>query len=286
MKRTSEHVKEDVSKQVLERKIPSEWILRDIEPDYGIDKSLEIVDNEIVTGKEVFIQLKGTDVPSIHHDSISFRLKTEHLKYYLKRDSPVLLVVVDLNEEICYWSFLHQYAYDTLNIKNPSWVEQQTVTIRIPLNQQVSNSLDRISEIAKGGSAYIISRRINQIPSKHLAKWKTNAEAIIEKSKVANIFSQKAFQLRFEVSYHHDKEGDHQKSIAVLKEIYESALSANNKNAAAKAGLLVAYQLNPYGQNEVVWTWLNGIKELVEDVDNSSYNLLWWGSIIKQPILN
>lgn len=281
LRRPPEHVKEDLSRQIFETKIPSEWILRDIAPDYGVDRSLEIVENGVVTGKEILIQLKGTESPEIHDDYISFSLSANHLKYYLDKDLPVFLVVVDLKEENCYWIFLQQYAFDVLNINNPSWVGQKTITVRMPLEQRVSDTLDQIISIAKGGSAYIISRKINQIPSEHLAKWKSNAEAIIKKSKVADDFLKKSLQLRFEVSYHYDKEGDHQKSIEALEGIYQSALGANNKNSAIKAGLLIAYQLNPFTQNEVVWGWLNEIKELVEEVDSNSYNILWWGSIIE-----
>ena len=281
MKRPSEHVKEDISRQILERKIPPEWILREIDPDYGIDKSLEIVEDGVVTGKEILIQLKGTETIDVHGDHILFRMETDHLKYYLEKDLPVLLILVDIKKEVCYWIFLQQHAFDELNINNPSWTDQQTVTIRIPNEKKVTDTLDQIKDAAKGGSAYILSRRINQIPSKHLARWKTNAEAIIEKSKVAGNFLEKSLQLKLEVSYHHEKEGNRQKSIEELERVYYSALEANNKSLAIKAALLIAFQLNPLEENKLVWDWLNGIKELVEEVDDNSYNILWWGSLIE-----
>jgi len=281
MRRPAEHVKEDISIQILKRKIPAKWILRDYNPDYGIDKSLEIVEDGVVTGKEILIQLKGTEKLGIHGNDISFSIKANHLKYYLERDIPVFLIVVDLKKEKCYWVFLQQFAFDILNIKNPTWENQQTVTIKIPYENEVSNTIDAIVEIAYGGSAYILSRKINQIPSKHLAKWKTNTEAIIQKSKVAENFLEKSLELKLEVSYHYDKGGEDQKSIETLKKIYESALGASNKNYALKAGLLIAYQLNPFDQNETVWHWLNKLEPLVKEVDNNSYNILWWGSIIE-----
>jgi len=281
MKRPPEHVKEDISRQILERKIPTEWILRDIHPDYGIDKSLEIVEDKIVTGKEILIQLKGTQTIDVHGDHISFSINTRHLKYYLEKDVPVFLILVDVLEENCYWIFLQQYAYDVLNINRPSWVDQQTITIRIPIEQRVSSTVDQIIEIAKGGPAYITVRKINQIPNKYLTTWKTNAEAIIRKSKVADDFLEKSLQLQFEVSYHHEKEGNRQESINVLEKIYSSALATNDKESVVKAGLLIAYQLNPYDQNKFVWDWLNKISEFVEELDNNSYRLRWKGSLVE-----
>jgi hypothetical protein len=281
MKRPPEHVREDVSRQILEKSIPPEWVLRDINPDYGIDKSLEIVEDDIVTGKEVFIQLKGTQTIAIHGDYVSFSIDTDHLKYYLEKDVPAFLIVVDLINKKCYWSFLQQYAYEILNVNNPLWIDQKTITIRIPIEQNVSDTLNQIVDIAKGGTAYIIARKINQIPNNHLTTWKTNAEAIIRKSQVADDFLEKSLHLQFDVSYHHEKEGNRPKSLEVLKKIYSSALAANNKKAVVKAGLLIVYQLNPYEQTELVWDWLNKISEFVEEVENNSYRLLWKGSIVE-----
>jgi len=279
MKRPSEHVKEEISSRILESKIPPEWILREIKPDYGIDKSLEIVENGVVTGKEILIQLKGTNVPNFNKEYFNFRLKTYQLKYYEKRDIPVVLIVVDIKNEICYWIFLQQYIFDTLNIKKPSWKKQKTVRIKIPIKQKLNNNLDQIIDIAKGGSAFIISRKINQIPSNYLARWKNNAEAIIEKSKVAKNFMEKSFHLKFEISYNYDKEGNHDKSIGILKEVREIAISANDKNNIVKSSLLLAYQYNSYNQNEIVWNILIDIKEIVEELNDNNYNILWHGSI-------
>jgi len=60
MKRPTEHVIESISERILLEKLPPQWILRNIEPDYGLDKTLEIVKGDEVTGKEILIQLKGT----------------------------------------------------------------------------------------------------------------------------------------------------------------------------------------------------------------------------------
>lgn len=281
MKRPQEHVKEDISRKILESKLPDRWILRDIEPDYGLDKSLEIVEGEDVTGKEILIQLKGTEKPDLHEKYVSFSLDTKNLRYYLERDTPVVLIVVDINTDSCYWVFVQKYAFEILNIKKPDWRTQESVTIRIPLNQKVSEQLNLISETAKGGTAYIFANKINQIPSKYLANWKTNVEAIVAKSRVSKDFLQKAFQLNLETSYHWDKEGNREKSIEVLQEIYQSALGAKDKFSAVKAGLIIAYQLDAYVQNEELWNWLNEIRELVEDVNENSFNILWHGSIIE-----
>jgi len=281
MKRPKEHVIENISSIILRNKLPESWILRDIEPDYGLDKTLEIVEGEVVTGKEILIQLKGTRTPNFHHDYLSFSLNVSNLLYYMERDTPILLIVVDINTEDCYWVFLQKYVFQVLNIEKPNWDKQKTITLRIPRCQKVSNKIDEIIEIAKGGTAYIIINKINQIPSKYLTNWITDTDAIKAKLKVSTDLLEKAFQLKFEISYHHEKEGDKEKSIEVLYEIYQSGKGAANKLSAVKAGLMIAYQMNPYTQNEELWKWLNEIMGLVEEVDNNSLNLLWRGSMIE-----
>lgn len=281
MKRPKEHVKEDISRKILEKKLPDNWILRDINPDYGIDKSLEIVEGENVTGKEILIQLKGTETPDHHGEYLSFSLDTKNLKYYLERDTPVVLIVVDLNTDSCYWIFTQKYAFEVLNIEKPDWRDQGSVTLRIPLNQKVNEQLDKIIEIAYGGTAYLFANKINQIPSRHLAYWETNVEAIVAKSKVSKNFLQKSFQLNLETSYHWDKEGDGEKSNTVLHETYESALGAKDYETAVRAGLMIAYKINALVQNEELWNWLNEIREIVEEVNNNSFNILWHGSIVE-----
>ena len=61
MRRTRNHIIEDKSEDILKRLIPSEWVLRKLHPDYGIDYLVEIFEQTRATGGHFFIQLKGTD---------------------------------------------------------------------------------------------------------------------------------------------------------------------------------------------------------------------------------
>ena len=285
MKRPKEHVISSISERILLDKLPSNWILRTIDPpDYGLDKSLEIVEGDVVTGKEILIQLKGTGSPKYRSSGfLSHSMKVENLKYYKERDAPVLLIVVDINSEICYWSFIQQYIFNFLDVKHPEWIEQKTVTIRIELENQVSNSQSLI-DIAKGGSGFIQFKKMNEFPSKYLTMWE-NADAIITKIKAATTLMDKAFKLRFEICYDYDKNGEREKSIEALYGIFESSKVANDDDTIVKSGLLLAYQLNAYGDNELIWRILNEIKTHVDEVNLLSYNLLWEASIAETVYL-
>src|SRR3972149_9893253 len=97
MKRPRQHVEETVSFKIFSQAIPSDWIIRDITPDYGLDKSVEIVENEKTTGKEFLAQIKATVNLRTTGNTIAYELKIDNVKDYLQRDIPVILVVVDIN---------------------------------------------------------------------------------------------------------------------------------------------------------------------------------------------
>lgn len=60
MKRTEPHVQEEKSKRALRNKLPIEWIIREYNPDYGLDMELTIVENELVTNKVLWLQIKAS----------------------------------------------------------------------------------------------------------------------------------------------------------------------------------------------------------------------------------
>lgn len=61
MKRTRPHVLENESRKALENLLPPEWIYRKKDPDYAIDAEIQIVEDEKVTEKVVWVQLKATE---------------------------------------------------------------------------------------------------------------------------------------------------------------------------------------------------------------------------------
>ena len=61
-KRPRSHVLETESRQSFESAIPSEWVYRRKEDDYGIDGEVELFDDSgKTTGLLFYVQLKATD---------------------------------------------------------------------------------------------------------------------------------------------------------------------------------------------------------------------------------
>lgn len=144
MKRTRQHVMEEESERIFKASIPPEWIVRNIPTDYGIDIEVEIVEQEIVTGKRFWIQLKSSEFFEIKKDSsgkkyISYSAKTNLLEYALSCDFPLLIVLIDLKTKMIYWLPLQDEIIFNLQKRNPKWREQGNNCIHIPQSNNLQN---------------------------------------------------------------------------------------------------------------------------------------------------
>jgi hypothetical protein len=142
---------EKESIDLLKILLPKEWIIRDIQYDYGVDLEIEIVDGLNVNGKRLWIQMKSeenTETKTIKFENyeieyIPYSIKTKLLKYSLKCGFPLMLFLADLNEKKIYYLSLQDEIRFRLNKVNPSWQNQETVTIKIPKDNLVNrNNID------------------------------------------------------------------------------------------------------------------------------------------------
>ncbi len=151
MRRPRGHVIADESEALLHSLLPSEWIVRPVAKDYGVDFEVEVVDEAVVSGKRIWIQLKGVEAIQIRSktfaargfdefvgsspvsvDYISHRVATKELRYSLSCSFPLLLFVADLQASDIYWLPLQDEVLGALVRRNPSWDTQQSVMVHIP----------------------------------------------------------------------------------------------------------------------------------------------------------
>jgi hypothetical protein len=146
---------EDQSLDVLKSQLPAEWIVREVPKDYGVDLEIELVDQGLVTGNRVWVQLKsaqnttrsstsfsvGEKFPDLATDSegnlvveyLPYSLATKEIEYSLQCPFPLLLFLVDLAQKRVFWLPIRDEAIANLGQRNASWREQGTSTLRIPL---------------------------------------------------------------------------------------------------------------------------------------------------------
>jgi hypothetical protein len=143
VKRPKSHVVEDRSRETCRSLLPSEWIFRDLPCDYGVDMEVEIVEADLVTGKRLWFQLKGTESPDLRGKFVAFETDVKLLEYSLRCDFPLLLVVVDTLKKEAYWLPLRDEVESNLELKNPKWREQKYAIVHIPLSNSFSEEKDR-----------------------------------------------------------------------------------------------------------------------------------------------
>lgn len=161
MLRTESHIIEEESEKIFRKKIPKTWIVRKEYPDYGVDYSVEIVNDDIVSGNRFWMQLKGTkkikfrikkyripdslqeELPGkyFHRKYVSYPLKTQLLEYALKCSFPLLIGIVDITNENIYWLPLKNWIVTRLEKENSNWRKQKTVSIRIPIENNFEQEI-------------------------------------------------------------------------------------------------------------------------------------------------
>ena len=149
------HVIDSKAIQFIQNILPSEWVVRQMHPDYGIDLDLELFayegENCVTLGEHIFLQVKGTEHAQYSKitpfgktlnetqvdstiDVLKYPIDVSLLKLVERMGSsiPVLLVVVDLVIGQAYQICLNDYIRYVLPEQNPKFREQKTVTIYIP----------------------------------------------------------------------------------------------------------------------------------------------------------
>jgi len=91
--RPIQHQLETKSRTAFESSLPSVWVYRVVNPDYGLDGLVEIfTENGKATGEFFFVQLKATGKEDIGH-TLAIRLPLEKAEYYDTLNIPVLIVL-------------------------------------------------------------------------------------------------------------------------------------------------------------------------------------------------
>ena len=76
------HELEDESRRHFQMLLPSRWVFRPADPDYGIDGQIELFDaDKEATGLVFLVQLKATDNPNLE-DALAISLRRDTFQYY------------------------------------------------------------------------------------------------------------------------------------------------------------------------------------------------------------
>lgn len=140
------------AEDLLKREMPKSWIFSNLDQreDYGLDGKIQVINDTRGVYSNFGIQLKGTkDKKNISNKHIRTYLKAKTLNYY-KNISLTLLIVCDLNEEICYYQYVDEIIEDLFG--NESYLENPNR--RIPIYISKENILNSDFDITSALDAY------------------------------------------------------------------------------------------------------------------------------------
>lgn len=121
------------------------WSFREQQvDDYGIDAQVEALENNAPTGKLIAMQIKaGASYLSERARGASvFRGELKHLDYWLNHQLPVIVVLVDEEQEVAYWQ---RVSEETVHRTDKGW------KMLVPDSQRIeAKQLKNLSELFKG----------------------------------------------------------------------------------------------------------------------------------------
>lgn len=171
-KRPIQHIIGESGVDILKGIMPSEWVIREYQPDYGIDLDVELFEEMedggfITKGEHVLFQVKGVEnlkrgTKTIYHrtnvekenkvdktsfytmDVVKYSLETQLLELVEKMGTavPVMLAVVDTTNKEAYCVCLNDYIEKVL-LPDGDYSKQNTVTINIPVENCINDDFGK-----------------------------------------------------------------------------------------------------------------------------------------------
>ena len=153
------------AKEIFLLQRPSNWLLLDIDgnKDFGLDFLVQFKEESFIK-YNFFLQLKGIQSQNkITTTDIQTQIKVSTLNYY-RNNGLVVLVFCDVNEEKCYYEFLH-IILNNLN-ENKRYLDdsQKTYLIKVPKNQLLDKTLIINNELeCYANGVYDVHRQLSII---------------------------------------------------------------------------------------------------------------------------
>ncbi|WP_431892421.1 DUF4365 domain-containing protein [Micromonospora haikouensis] len=138
-RRPRSHELETESRRAFEALLPSSWVVRRVDEEYGIDLEVEIFQGGEATGSVFRVQLKATDKLPKNGRISRGDIKVETLTYWRTLDLPVLVVLYVAPHRRLYARWAH--SYDPHYARSPN---AKTVTFAFDRRHQLSKEQHEI----------------------------------------------------------------------------------------------------------------------------------------------
>jgi GTPase Era involved in 16S rRNA processing/gas vesicle protein len=148
------HRMESESKRAFEAAIDP-FVVTWPQSDYGLDAHIDIArfhddsGTALLEGRPFYAQLKAQERPREKNGWLTYPVKVSHLHYWATYEAPVMFVLYSMETKVCHYRWIDRELISFLEVTNPGWANQKTVTIRIPSAQVIDQ------DAQKSISAYV-----------------------------------------------------------------------------------------------------------------------------------
>lgn len=132
--RPRQHVLEEESRRTFRDVIPAEWVVRDQQPDYGLDLQVQPFENGEPTNLLFFVQVKGTDADTDTEAGIKIDFFSDRLQQYAGSPNPVMLVGFHAPSNRLFYAWVHRVVETSSKEELQSWSHQRTVRLHLKHN--------------------------------------------------------------------------------------------------------------------------------------------------------
>lgn len=245
MKMVEQHEIDTIARRRFKNWLPASWVIREQNPDYGIDYEIEIFRGGVPTGVFFSVQLKGTRSADYHDKALHFPFEVDKLDYYLRRvPKPVYLVVVDIVAEKAFWICTQRYTQEVIEKENPDWHNQQRITVRIPLTNDLA-CFEKLEKSARRDVQYVFLLQFG------IPHWTIVAQiqGILDDpqaiEEAVNRYRQQQTEMGLHVALLYAQAGERPQAVKRLLTVLEETAEKELSNDFLKAAIMLAYNL-PY----------------------------------------
>ncbi len=141
-KRAQAHITGETALTTFNYCRPQEWVINEVKRDYGWDIIVSIISEQILR-EDFLIQLKGSRKPCYidSNTAVTLILETATVDWLRIKTMPTMLCICDIGKKAkpLYWEWLNE-SLKEIEKKNPDWLRQKTITLRVPTTQRINES--------------------------------------------------------------------------------------------------------------------------------------------------
>jgi hypothetical protein len=143
---------------------PLDWVVNDVQEDYGIDSSVQVFDGNFPTGTWFHVQLKssGSSDYSAEGTFVSQELSIDHARHYaLEMQDPVLIIHADVASKTLYW---YAPQLDRELATALCKTSAKSITLRIPTYQSLPGTAPELLTSLEKIYLVLANRQLTSAP--------------------------------------------------------------------------------------------------------------------------